>query len=278
LIAHLALVTETPLIRQSELAEVSAAIQKQITRDFGPIWGVQATIDAFENLDDIPVGYWPVVVVEEVPGSGTHLDRGGQPYALVEAGPTWSLAASHEVLETLTDPFAGRLVAGPSPDPNQGRVEFLIEVCDPCQDVTQAYACNDVLVSDFCTPQYFEPVSAAAVRYSFSGAVRAPREVLRGGCLSWRLPATRDWFQLDWFHDRPEIKNLGRLRAGGTLRGEIYAAAPRAQNLSKLDERHEKVEAARMRRRAGSEVRRSTARELRALIEEQRSLSKPPST
>lgn len=279
MIAHLALVTDTPLVQQSELAAVSAAIQKQITRDFGPIWNVQATIDAFDSIEHIPTGYWPVVVVEEVQGTGAHLDRDGKPLALVEAGPTWSLSASHEVLEMLADPFASRLVPGPSPERSQGRVEFLVEVCDPCQDVAHAYTCNDILVSDFFTPQYFDPVSAPAVRYSFGGALHAPREVLRGGCLSWRLPTTRDWYQLSWFHDRSETKNLGPLPAGGTLRGALYTAAPRQQNLSKLDERHAKVKDALQRQRVGSKASQAQARELRALIEEKRAgYPKRPST
>ena len=36
---------------------------------------------------------------------GIHLDDNGQPYALVRRTPSWTLAASHEVLEMLADPF-----------------------------------------------------------------------------------------------------------------------------------------------------------------------------
>ena len=42
-------------------------------------------MDAFPRVRDVPAGYWPVVVVDDVKGSaGYHLDRNGQPYALVE--------------------------------------------------------------------------------------------------------------------------------------------------------------------------------------------------
>jgi hypothetical protein len=76
------------------------------------------------------------------------------------------------------------------------RVEYLIEVCDPCQASCLAYSVNSVMVSDFYTPQYFDPVKSNGVRYSYSGQVRGPREVLDGGYLSWFDPQTRHLFQL----------------------------------------------------------------------------------
>jgi hypothetical protein len=52
----LALVSETAAISSSELARVAAALNKQATRDITPFWGVQATVDAFANLEDVPLG------------------------------------------------------------------------------------------------------------------------------------------------------------------------------------------------------------------------------
>jgi len=77
-----------------ELLRVSAAIQKQIVRDVSPIWGVTATVDPFERLEDVPLGYWPIILtLRDLGGQdGTHLDDGGAPYALVEARAQWSLA------------------------------------------------------------------------------------------------------------------------------------------------------------------------------------------
>jgi hypothetical protein len=69
------------------------------------------------------------------PGAaGIHEDKNGQPFALVTASSNldeWSSTASHEALEMLIDPFGNRLVAGDSPKSDQGRVSFLVEVCDP---------------------------------------------------------------------------------------------------------------------------------------------------
>ena len=99
-----ALVSENMTITFSELGRVSAALQRQAVRDLGPIWEVQATVDAFEKLEDVPLGYWPIIVMDEIntPGAaGVHEDKDGQPFALVQARPGWSLTASHECLEML---------------------------------------------------------------------------------------------------------------------------------------------------------------------------------
>jgi hypothetical protein len=96
----------------SELTRVAAALSKQVNRDFRPLWGVDATVDAFAKLEDVEIDYWPMIIVQDVPGAaGVHLDRDGQPFALIEHSGQWSLTASHECLEMLADPFGNRLVA-----------------------------------------------------------------------------------------------------------------------------------------------------------------------
>ena len=55
------------------------------------------TVDPFPCLEDLPAGYWPIVLTFRGLGvdAGIHLDEKGQPYALVEMSPSWSLTASH---------------------------------------------------------------------------------------------------------------------------------------------------------------------------------------
>jgi hypothetical protein len=225
LLRQLALVSESSGVSSSELTQVSAALQKQATRDFGPIWGVDATVDAFHKLEDVPIGYWPVIVMDDIgqPGAaGVHLDKDNQPYALVQYSENWALTASHETLEMLADPFGNRLMAGDSPKPDQGRVEFLVEVCDPCEDAQYGYTVNGITLSDFYTPSFFEPVRAPGVRYSYTGAVTEPREVLSGGYLSWHDPVSDHWWQEVYFGAKPEFRDLGVFsQKTGSLRSLI---------------------------------------------------------
>src|ERR1700681_4300216 len=152
---QLALVSESQQIPDSDVLKVSAALQKQATRDLAPIWDVSATVDTFKTLEDVPQGYWPMLVMDDIgtPGAaGVHEDKNGQPFALITASSdldTWALTASHEALEMLVDPFGNRLVEGDSPKGDQGRVNFLVEVCDPCEASNFAYSANGILVSDF---------------------------------------------------------------------------------------------------------------------------------
>jgi hypothetical protein len=209
---QLALVSEVKQVKAAELCRVSAALQRQVARDFAPIWQINATVDAFITLEDVPVGYWPMIVETQLdqPGAaGIHLDKDGQPFSLIEFNGTWSLTASHECLEMLADPFGNRLAAGQSPKSNQGRVEFLVEVADPCEAAAFSYRVNGQMVSDFYTPQYFDPIKASGTRYSFTGAVTAPRTVLEGGYISWHEPITDHWWQLFVTGGKRKFRDLG---------------------------------------------------------------------
>ena len=90
----------------------------------------------------------------------------------------------------------------------------------PPTDGNGSYSVNGVLVSDFYTPNYFDPVKAPGVRYSFTGALTEPRQVLPGGYLSWQDTATGHWWQEIWFGDQPQFRDLGKIdqRATGNIR------------------------------------------------------------
>ncbi|MDT5122853.1 MAG: hypothetical protein QOC96_2335 [Acidobacteriota bacterium] len=222
---HVALVSEDSSISFQELTTVSAALQKQVLQDYSPIWGINATVNAFHSLNDVPVGTWPIVIMDDIgePGAeGVHEDKDGHPIALVTFDDGWTLTASHECIEMLTDPDGNRTMPGLSPKKNQGKVEFLVEPCDPSEDTPFAYKINNVLVSDFYTPHYFEPVVAPGVKYSFTGAITKPRQVLKGGYLSWHDPVSDHWWQETYFGSRRRYVNLGVLgRMDGSFRSQI---------------------------------------------------------
>ena len=249
---QIALVPEGVSIKPSELTRVASALSKQVARDFGPIWNIQATVDPFATLDDVPSDYWPIIITRKVEGAaGFHDDEHGQPFALVEFDADWSLTASHECLEMLADPFGRRLRAGNVPQqaiklglPNR-RVRFLVEVCDPSEGTAFSYHVNGVLVSDFYTPDYFDPIAVSSVRYSFTGAVTAPRTVLNDGYISWHDPVTGHWMQLRMFPDelsskKPHVVDLNTqttfaklLQTGISLRSAVDRVTTTAQRLQR---------------------------------------------
>jgi hypothetical protein len=233
LLKHVALVSDTQSLDFPEVARVSAALQRQVQGHFGPTWDINATVDEFAQLEDVPIDYWPIIIRDDidVPGAeGVHEDDNGQPFALVHYTPAWSLTASHELLEMLCDPTGNLVKAGPSPMPGQGRVNFLVEIADPTEAFEFGYTINGVTVSDFYTPSYFDSVMATGVRYSWTGAITRPRQVLPGGYISWQDPVSDHWFQEVYFGPKPEFRDLGRLTASQrSIRNEIQKRTPEAK-------------------------------------------------
>ena len=215
----IALVSKTTEIGPKELARVAAALTTQLSRDFAPAWSVDAAVTAARR---VPRAAWPLIVTDDAAAAGVHLDDHGRPTAVVDYADDWTKAASHELLEMCADPYGNRLVTARAVKPGQGRVEYLVEVCDPCEAV--AYEIDGVAVSDFYTPRYFDPAPRAGVRYSHTGAITRPRQVLRGGYLSWRVPSTGEWWQQLWLDGpRPVFRNLGVLELGRREAAELLS-------------------------------------------------------
>lgn len=243
---YAALVSETDRVGRAELDRVAAALQKQVTRDFGPLWNISATVSAFASLKDVPLGYWRIIVREKNfgPVFGFHHDAYGRPWALVCYHNSWSLTASHECLEMLADPSGNRLVAGPSKRGN-GMVEYLVEVCDACQ--LAAYYIDGILVSDFLTPEFFSPTVVSGGRYTYLGSIRHPWDVSPGGYLSWVDPATEHLWQQNKV-GRPRYLDLGAVRATQglqSLRATVDAMTPVPLLVSGLSGQNRHVIAAR---------------------------------
>lgn len=232
-----------------DLTRVASAIAVQVARDAGPLWSISAIVSALADPDRVDPGIWPVEVVDVVEDglSGFHQTRHNQPFARVLAGTTWSLTASHEILEMLVDPSGNRLVAAPAVaivdndiQDAPGKFEYLLEVCDASEGPKNAYLIDGVLVSDFYTPNYFDPSGSAGARYSFSGNIKRPRQVLPDGYLTWFDAQTNSLRQVRHF-GAPEIVDLasglageGSLTGGVSLRTFVDARTRSPVSLSRL--------------------------------------------
>ncbi|MBV9495614.1 MAG: hypothetical protein JOZ54_15310 [Acidobacteria bacterium] len=214
---HVAVVSQTSRVPIDKLLVATAAVQKQVSRDFAPYWKVNATVDAYAALTDVPIGAWAVIIRDDIKynAAGIHLNKtNGQPFSLVRYSNNWSLTLSHEILEMLADPYGNRIQEADSLMEDQGRVEYLVEVADPSEAAQFGYTVNGVLVSDFYTPNFFDPVASPGVRYSFNGHITKPRQVLEGGYISWRDPVSTNVFQQVVEQGAPRIRSLGKLPGG----------------------------------------------------------------
>ena len=155
-----ALIPQGPRISSSEMSAVASAIQVQLQRDFA-VWGISAGCTWFPKVEDMPVGVWPVFIKANAAGiAGFHArpDTDAHPpippFAVVgyASDGAWSVSASHEILEMLVDPRGDAMARGPDPTDPSRSVDFLMEICDPCQGPHFAYQVDDhqwPRVSDF---------------------------------------------------------------------------------------------------------------------------------
>ena len=248
LVNHIAIVSESKAITFDDVSTVAAAVSKQVTRDFGPAWGVQATVQAFASLESVPPDYWQVVLVDNdnAPGAlGYHTDAHGQPLAVVEVVGNWPITVSHEVIELLADPGASRIVSGPPPKQigyvrtadglppisAMPLVDYLVEVCDPCESEQFSYRIDGVPVSDFVLPSFYG--GGYAVHTDFSSRFHDKLVVGFGGYISFRDPATNKWYQI--FADGPTVtgQQIPDVSGAMSLREQMDQAARVKRGLAK---------------------------------------------
>jgi hypothetical protein len=76
------------------------------------------------------------------------------------------------------------------------------------------YLVNGIPMSDFCSPRFFDPVRPGPGRYSFTGEVAEPMQILEGGYVSWIDPRDSTLYMLVGGSTEPEalfgIEDLAR--------------------------------------------------------------------
>jgi hypothetical protein len=268
-IRRIAVINESRNLDTAAVARATSAIQHQVTADFGPLWGVAATISAFPTRQDMPDGFCPVVIrdVLETAVLGAHLTQAGdKPFALVVfSGSYWTVTLSHEILEMLADPLGTRWIEGPSPQDPDSSVQFLVEVCDPCQSNDCAYVVNgDQWVSDFVTPDYY--TGSGPGRYTFQRTITEARSVLPGGYVSWKDPLDGTWWQLYDDGAGPGYRNPApdELRPDLHLRGAVDRDTSAARGKRPRGRKARQAEARAEKRSAAQAERGRAVREARA--------------
>ncbi|MEI9982880.1 MAG: hypothetical protein WDN69_06490 [Aliidongia sp.] len=228
------LVDTTGTVPMPAMAMVAAALNVQVTRDLQQFWPVIATVCYLPDPNVIPQGVWPVLLVSTLPqeGGGFHLTVHNQPYAQVLVTPgsdEWTVDASHETIEMLVDPFGNRLqtstsiqIVGNDLQDGNEQYEYLVEACDPCEADSCTYQIGGIRVSDFITPYFYDLLTIPGLRYSFTGAITRPREILPGGYISWMNPQTNAMQQILRLDPNapPQCRDLG-MATGASLRAFV---------------------------------------------------------
>lgn len=179
---------KTP-IPPERLAKVVAALEKQLARDFAPVWGVSAELSLVPEGELPPEDAWWLTLHDDTDRAGDlgyhDLTSAGLPLGkafvtTAEAdGMPWSVVLSHELLEMLIDPYLN--LAAVIKD-QQGPIGLLYgyEVCDPVR--SDVYHVDGVAVSNFVYPAWFEANRPQrGTRYDHLERVGAPLRLRPGG-------------------------------------------------------------------------------------------------
>ncbi len=188
--------TTDAVVPLAQLQQIAAALQQQVDNDLASTWGVRADISVLAPEDAVPPGTWPIKVIDSLPDAGgVHLDDQGLPYAEAVNGPHLSISISHELLEMLVDPWGNRFTPAADVNPNfpDRQVYYLVEVGDPCE--VSSYVIDDVQVSDFILPSFYDPNAARPVDFLNTLAGPLPLQVPPDCYLSWIDPVDGKWHQ-----------------------------------------------------------------------------------
>ena len=204
---QISVINASTVLQDSDIALVVDALQQQVTHDFLPVWGVDAQLTFIPSGTPPPPGTWWLSILDDSDQAGAlgyhDLTPDGLPIGKVFAGTdlklgsSWSVTASHELLEMLADPNINLTVLVQTDSQTAGTL-YAYEVCDACEADNLGYQIGDVLVSDFVLPAWFESFRAPnSTQFDHQGRITAPLGLLPGGYIgAFDISAGSGWHQV----------------------------------------------------------------------------------
>lgn len=204
-----AIVNGSTVVQDADVQDAVAALQVQVSRDFAPVWGRDAQLAFSPMSTPVPAGTWELLIADNSDQAGAlgyhDLTVNGDPLGKVFAqddlnnGNSWTVTASHELLEMLADPWVDECVENDQPN---GTIRFYaMEVCDACEDDQFGYQIaipsgKSILVSDFVRPSWFQPREAAP--YDLQNRINGPFVLLQNGYIGYLDAQSKGgWQQLN---------------------------------------------------------------------------------
>ena len=202
---QISVVNASTVLDDAEVRNVVDALQKQVTNDFRPAWGVDAKVNFIPRGSTPQEGTWWLAILDDSDQAGAlgyhDLTTDGLPLGKVFAatdlkyGYTWSVTASHELLEMLADPNINLTVF--VQNANTTGTMYAYEVCDSCEADTYGYRIGNVLVSDFVYPSWFEDFrTQGSTQFDQTNHIQTPLQLLSGGYIGvFNVSAGSGWQQ-----------------------------------------------------------------------------------
>jgi hypothetical protein len=202
----IAIKNQSTALTDTQVQLVMSALQIQLDRDFYPVWRTTAKLVFLSKNQPVPQGVWPIYIMDnsDVAGAlGYHDEMNiGVPFGRVfvktaqKYGYSWTVTLSHELLEMLVNPNCD-LTVFRQKDNTTGTI-YSFEIGDPCEDDSCGYKINNILVSDFVYPAWFDNYQTVpGTKYDYCGKITAPFQILKGGYVSvFNVPNYNGWSSL----------------------------------------------------------------------------------
>lgn len=177
------------VVSDADLPSVVAALKRQVQEHFFPAWGINANLMLASKDSSADSAFWQLIILDDTTQAsalGFHeVTTSGMPIgycfakSTIEDGGSWTVTASHELLEMLADPEINDTVFLQTSD-TTGTL-YMKEVCDAVEE-TQ-YEIDGVAVSNFVLPSYFEVGVASALQppFDYLKQLPGPLPTLLGG-------------------------------------------------------------------------------------------------
>src|SRR5262249_14726958 len=127
-------------------------------------------------------------------------------------GTSWTVTASHELLEMLGDPDINLATFVQSSD--TAGILYAYEVADACEADDFGYKIDNVLVSDFVFPSWFEAFRKAGSQSDYGKQIQKPFQLPPGGYISYSDVATGSGWQQKTPQKSPRSKYAARAPVG----------------------------------------------------------------
>jgi hypothetical protein len=202
-----AIINASTVLGDDSVAAVVPALQTQVSQQLAPVWGIDAQLLFVPTGSSPPGGLWWLCVLDNTDQAGAlgyhDVTDEGLPLGKVFAGTdmvngnTWTVTASHELLEMLIDPDINRAVL--VQDATGGGKLYAYEICDQCEADQLGYLINGVAVSDFVFPSWFESFRApGSCQFDAMQQITKPFELAPGGYISvYDVTTGGGWQQLN---------------------------------------------------------------------------------
>ncbi len=239
------LVNQSTIVTPAGLAAALAALQTQVSRDFAPLWGIDAKLSSVAVPATTPhnPGVEAIYLLDNSDQAGAlgyHLENAGVPTGYVFTKDSvadvgeWTSCLSHELLEQLADPEANQVAIAPLSSAfgaDRGKLAAIAyETCDAVENDT--YHVGTVPVSNFVTPAWFLPGEAVRTRFDLLHRLTSALTLTSGGYVSYTLDLT-DWKDATArraiaksTHSRYRRRRLRTLRQRLQASGQILPTAP----------------------------------------------------